>query len=65
MIICDCSGDLDAPVPAFPPFPGTERNLLRALIGMYVINSLIQSWSTYALGQPYAVTHLNLHLLIH
>ena len=27
------TGSLDAPVPAYPPFPGTEKNLLRAIIG--------------------------------
>lgn len=24
------TGDLDAAVPSYPPFPGTEKNLLRA-----------------------------------
>jgi len=35
------TGDLDAPVPSFPPFPGTERHLLRALIARIVGATLI------------------------
>jgi len=30
------TGNLDAPVPSYPPFPGTERNLLRAQIARIV-----------------------------
>ena len=30
------TGDLDAPVPSYPPFQGTERNLLRATIARIV-----------------------------
>jgi radial spoke head protein 4/6 len=30
------TGDLDASVPSYPPFPGTERNLLRAIIARIV-----------------------------
>lgn len=35
------TGDLDAPVPAFPPFPGTEKNLLRAQIARIAGATLI------------------------
>lgn len=30
------TGNLDAPVPSYPPFPGTEKNLLRAQIARIV-----------------------------
>ncbi len=35
------TGDIDAPVPSFPPFPGTERHLLRALIARIAGATLI------------------------
>ena len=35
------SGDIDAPVPSFPPFPGTERHLLRAIIARIAGATLI------------------------
>jgi Radial spokehead-like protein len=33
-------GDLSAPVQGYPPFPGTERNLLRAQVSLVTSNSL-------------------------
>lgn len=35
------TGNLDAPVPAYPPFSGTEKNLLRAIIARIAGSTLI------------------------
>lgn len=35
------TGNLDAPVPAYPPFSGTEKNLLRAIIARISGSTLI------------------------
>ena len=45
------TGDLDAPVPSFPPFPGTERNLLRALVARIVGATLISPDGFFELSE--------------
>lgn len=45
------TGDLEAPVPTYPPFPGTEKNLLRTLIALIAGSTSISPAGYFELNE--------------
>ena len=45
------TGDLNAPVSAYPPFPGTEKDFLRALVGRIASATVVCPAGYFAVGE--------------
>lgn len=59
------TGDLEAPVPGYPPFPGTEINLLRAQIARITAGVCVSPAGFFEVDEEAEPASIKVGVLVH